>query len=239
MLQTTRAIVLRSIPYSGSSRILRVYSRDYGTHSYMVKGVGSGKKRFKPVIFLPLTELEIIARHRNTPSLDLLRDVRVVSRYEHLHSHIPKQSIVLFVSEVLTYALGESGAHEQLYDFLVHAFKTLDETGENIAGFHLLFLVELTRHLGVYPGRNDTLPYFDMLEGRYTALPTSDYAIDGEKLMLFNRLLGTEFEAFYTLNADAHQRNMLLDMLLDYYRLHIPHFKEPNSKKVLYEVFHS
>jgi DNA repair protein RecO (recombination protein O) len=219
MPDITKALIVHSLPYSDHSLVVHAYTSVFGMTSYMVKGIKGGKSRFKRSMFLPLTELEIISRHRSDGKLNLIREAKIISRYQKLHTDIIKQSLALFISEILHLSLREERENQPLYDFLISSIQLLDNIEEGLASYHLLFLKELTRYLGIFPGEPRNTPYFDMMEGRYINTPISPYWIEGKELSLFKALLGTEFEAFYTLRISPDERRKLLDTLLYYYRL--------------------
>ena len=73
-----------------------------------------------------------------------------------------KIAVVLFLSEVLSSALREEEANTSLFQYLTNSLSWFDMQ-DNLANFHILFLLSLTKHLGFYPDVHDIeQPYFDM-----------------------------------------------------------------------------
>lgn len=70
--------------------------------------------------------------------------------YESIHTSVVKQSIVLFLSEILTSAIQEEENNTLLYEYLERSLIWFD-SHEQISNFHLLFLLNLTKFLGFYP----------------------------------------------------------------------------------------
>ena len=81
----TRALILQSFPYSDSSKILRLYTRDYGVRSVIAKGAQRPRSRFGGVLE-PFTEGEAAfylkpSRELHTlGSFDLLRTRQELGR---------------------------------------------------------------------------------------------------------------------------------------------------------------
>jgi DNA repair protein RecO (recombination protein O) len=50
MLVSTEGIVLRQFPFSDTSIIVKIFTRDYGLVGFIVKGAKSKKKRQSPTI---------------------------------------------------------------------------------------------------------------------------------------------------------------------------------------------
>ena len=60
MLHKTRGIVLHSVKYSETSLIVKTYTEAFGIQSYMVKGVRSHRSKMRPILFQPLTLLDMV-----------------------------------------------------------------------------------------------------------------------------------------------------------------------------------
>ena len=65
----------------------------------------------------------------------------------------------MFLAEFLYRALKEEAPNEPLFAYLQHSIRWLDECeGRSFANFHLVFLMRLSRFLGLYPNVDDTSP---------------------------------------------------------------------------------
>ena len=82
------------------------------------------------------------------------------------------KSIALFLSEFLYRAIREEAENRPLFAYLQHSIIWLDECGEGFANFHLVFLMRLSRFLGLYPNLEDyhTGDYFDLLNACFTSI---------------------------------------------------------------------
>ena len=237
MIETTKAIVLNTIKYGDTSLITTCYTEKCGIKSYMLRGVLKAKKaKIKTAYFQPLMQLNLTANHNNKGSLNSLRDVEVVHFYNSIYVNIKKQTIALFLSEILSQSVKEEEYNSALYTYLETSFLWLD-MHDDVSNFHLLFLLNLTKFLGFYPEINTTQnAYFDMVEGRFTALKEPN-AIFGENLDQFKRLLGINFDVLHQVNFNAANRQVVLTMLIQYFELHLSGFKKPKSLAILKAVF--
>ena len=103
-LITTKAIVLSTLKYSDSSLIVKCYTQDEGLKSYLIRGVLKAKKGgVKIAYFQPLTQLNIEANHSKKGTLNSIKEVQISYPYKTIYKDIIKQSVVLFLSEVLSY----------------------------------------------------------------------------------------------------------------------------------------
>lgn len=238
MQVTTKAIVLSSLKYGDTSLIVRAFTASDGLKTYLLKGVmGSKKGKLKPGYFLPLMQLEIVANHKNKGTLESIREVKVAMPYKSLHTDIVKNSIVLFLAEMLGNSIHEEERDEGLFNYLEYALLWLDAHPAN-PNFHLLFLLNLTKYLGFYPDTSfKNSPFFDLQEGRFSKTQSLNPLIQSEILENFKRFLGTNFEALHAIQLTKSNRRELLKMVILYFRLHVHGFREPKSLAVLNAVF--
>ena len=238
MQVTTKAIVLSSLKYGDTSLIVKAFTLSDGLKSYLLKGVLTAKKgKLKAAYFQPLTQLEIVANHKNKGTLESIREVRVTYHYQTLHSEIPKNAIALFLAEMLTNSIQEEERNEGLFYIMESALQWLD-THTEITNFHIYFLIDLTKYLGFYPETTNTSGnYFDLLEGEFTDTRSLNPIISGENLNLFKRFLGINFDAIQSVKMKKANRNQLLQSLVLYFELHLQGFRKPKSLAILNEVF--
>ena len=140
---------------------------------------------------------------------------------------------MLFTSSVLK----EEEENTLLYSYLETAFKWLDHEQE-FSNFHLLFLLNLTKHLGFYPDdTNIDANYFHLSTGQFETIKRDYYSISGENLTILKQLLGIKFDALNTVKLNSKQRQSFLSMLLLYFELHLGDFKKPKSLVIFNQVF--
>jgi len=237
MIVNTKAIVLTSVKFGEADLIVKCYTEE-GVKSYMLKHILKSKsKKLNKAYFQPLTQLSLTAVHNNKGNLNSIREARVHFVYTSLNQNIIKQSIALFLSEVLGSALREEDKNPNLFEYLQTTFQWL-ETHDHVSNFHLLFLLNLTRHLGFYPEtKNLTGNYFNLEEGAYEKLKTSKYSITGDSLNLLNQILGIKFDnnPLPTLNSDDKME--ILNIILVYYKLHNNNFKPIKSLEIVKNIF--
>ena len=238
MQVTTKAIVLSSIKYGETSLIVKLLTSSDGLQSYLLKGVLSSRKgKLKAAYFQPMMQLEIVANHKYKGTLESIREARVSYPFRTVHTDILKNSISLFIAEMLVRSISDSEQDQYMFEFVEAAFQWLD-THDQVSNFHLYFLLQLTKFLGFYPDTTDVnLPYFDLQEGEFYAAPTLNPQLEGPTLLLFKKLLGTNFDSMHTVKLGNKERQNLLQNLVVYFELHLHGFKRPRSLAVLNEVF--
>ncbi len=238
MQVTTKAIVLSSLKYGDTSLIVKAFTASDGLKSYLLKGVLASKKgKLKTAYFQPLMQLEIVANHKNKGTLENIREAKVYYHYQTLHSQIAKNAMTLFLAEMLSNSIHEEECNEELYSYIEAMLQWLDNNNE-IANFHLYFLIQLTRYLGIYPDTtNNNALYFDLLEAEFISTPSLNPMLQNKNLINFKTLLGIKFDVIHTIKMHKKSRQELLKSLVLYYELHLQGFRKPKSLAILNEVF--
>lgn len=235
---TTKAIVLSALKYSDSSLIVKCYTQEEGLKSYLIRGILKAKKGgIKAAYFQPLTQLKIEANHNTKGNLNSIKEVQVSYPYKTIYNDIVKQSVVLFLSEVLSSSIQEEEKNKALFEYIETALIWLD-VHYKIANFHLLFLLNLTRFLGFYPdlSENDKIG-FDLLEGNYTNATAQKNVISGANFYQFKKLLGIDFDGIEKVSFNKSERQLVLQIIIRYFELHLDGFRNPKSLQILETVF--
>jgi DNA repair protein RecO (recombination protein O) len=235
---STKAIVLNSLKYGDTSLIVKCFTFEEGIKSYMLKGVLKSKKgKLKAAYFQPLTQLQLTANHNNKGTLNSIREAGIHVAYESIPLEIKKQTIVLFLSEILSGIIQEEEKNEALYNFLETSLIWLD-THDDIANFHLLFLMNLSRYLGFYPDSSNINGIaFNLQEGSFTDNTYEKGILTHENLTLFKKLLGINFDAIHAISFNKKERQIILRIIIQYFELHLEGFRKPKSLDVLETVF--
>jgi DNA repair protein RecO (recombination protein O) len=135
----------------------------------------------------------------------------------------------------LHHAIKEEEKNQNLFSFLETALLWLD-THEQMANFHLILMLEVTKYLGFYPDDTEIhFPFFDAKEGYFTPFQNLNSLTEHETF-LFKKLINLKFDSDQKIFAGS-ERQILLKILLDFYALHLEGFKKPKSLEVLKEVF--
>ena len=126
---------------------------------------------------------------------------------------------------------------EAFFDYLETALIWLDSHDE-VANFHLILLLGMTRFLGFYPDTaQQEAPFFELTEGVFTQYHGVS-CLSEHETGLFKKLLSLKLTGD-TKCFVAAERKALLAVLMDYYAFHLDGFRRPKSLEVLGEVFSS
>lgn len=241
MQEKTAAVVLHCLKYNDTSHIVNVYAESVGRTSYIIKVSRARGSGVRPSLFHPLALLELEAEGRNTAQLRRITEARLLHPLHSLPLDPYKSAIALFLGEFLHHALREEGQNAPLFAYLVHSIRILDACqGAGVANFHLVFLMRLSRFLGLYPNLDDYQAgdCFDLQGACFSRRPPlHGHYLRPEEAVFIPRLIRMNFGTMHLFPFNRLQRLRCLEVLNDFYRLHIPSFPQLRSLEVLQELF--
>ena len=241
MLHKTRGIVLHHIKYSESSIIAYIYTEGFGRQAYLVNSVRGKKTTSRANLFQPLFLLELDVYYKPQRDLQRIKEFRNILPFKTIPYDVIKSSIVLFLAEILYRTLREEESNPTLFDFLINAIQLFDNSTKGILNFHILFLLQFTKFLGVFPINNFSLinRYLDLKNGTFvTSKPFHPYYLEKDLSQIFSQMLNKELQEFNSVIFPAGKRGLILEKILEYYHLHVEGLGTVKSLKVLREVFH-
>ncbi|MBQ7419191.1 MAG: DNA repair protein RecO [Prevotella sp.] len=241
MLEKTAAIVLHTLKYGESKIIVDMFTREAGRLAFIVSVSKSAKGRLKKQYFQPMMLLEIESDLRPRVQLQKLSDVRLLSPYVSIPSSPEKLAISLFTAEFLYHALRSEQRNEPLFDYIADSFQWLDAAKAGYANFHLTFLMRLSLFLGFYPNLEEeesTSLMFDLREGRFCRMaPLHPDFLQPAEARLVRLLMRMDFPTMHLFQLSRQDRHRIMEVLLHYYKQHLPDFPEMRSLAVLNQLW--
>ena len=240
MLQKTVGIVLHTLKYNDTSNIVDIYTRENGRASFLVSVPRSRKSAVKTVLFQPLSMIEFEADYRPMSNLYRIKEAKSWYPFRTLPYDPYKSSIAMFLAEFLYRALREEAENGPLFAYLEHSIRWLDECDRSFSNFHLVFLMRFSRFLGLYPNTEDYREgcFFDMLNACFvSSRPMHAAYLGPEEAATIPMFMRMNYDSmrFFVMNRISRAR--YIEVINDYYRLHIPDFPELKSLDVLKELF--
>jgi len=241
MIIHTRALVLNHIKYGETGLIATLYTEHSGRMSVLARGV-YGKRNTRSALFQPLSLLEVSVGYRPGRDLHHLREASLSVPLSSIPFDPIKNGIALFLSEVLYKTLREETPKPGLFQFLSQSLQILDLCSFGTSNFHLIFLIQLSRHLGFSPQLAGDVSDEPAAPGMHLfADPSSGGTPGSDKASAewFSRLRQAGFEQMHLLEMDHRTRNHLVTELVRWYGLHMESCMDVKSLPVLTSVFSS
>ena len=240
MMTQSKAIVLHSMKYGDAKMIIDILTQVHGRMSFICNVPKSGKGKIKKQFFQPLSILDIEYDYRLNSSFQHFKDIRIAVPFVSIPFDPFKLSIALFVSEFLLYATRNEQTDKRLFLFVEKSAQWLDIVKGDYANFHLVFTIHLSAFLGIMPNVEEYCngDIFDLREGRFvSAIPTHSNILLPDEAEKLNVLFRLSYKTMHLCKMSRIERNRCAEVIILYYRLHIPNFPEMKSLDVLKQLF--
>ena len=168
------------------------------------------------------------------------KDCRCVVPLAGLYADPAKSAVAMFIRELLSRCIQESERNKPLFDYIAASVRLLDSMDRGVANFHICFLYHLGAFLGIQP---DTATYrtgywFDMENGIFTqSHPAHSHVLAPREAAVMMLLARMTFANLHHFRFNHVQRNEILDIALDYYKLHNSTLGSMRSPDILRQVF--
>ncbi len=239
MLEKTRGIFLHAIKYSETSLIATIYTEAYGRQSFIISGMHGKNSSVKASSFQSLYLLDLELYYKAGRDIQRLKNARINNPYTSIPFDIRKSSQVFFLAEILYKCLREEEPNAGLFNFIYHSLTFLDLTDSGISNFHLWFLFKLTKFLGINPNDENSQisNFFDLQSAIFVSHePLHNQFADKHSTSLLSRLFEVDFSTLETLEYTQNERRIVLEKLLEFYKIHFDNLGEIKSLGVLKEV---
>ena len=246
MTHKTRGIVLRTIKYGETSLVVTIFTELFGVQTYMVNGVRSSKKTgSKAIMYQPAAMLEMEVYHYEQKNMQRIKECSWSYLHQQVLSDVVKNSIALYMMELLYKTLKQPEQNTDLFYFSEDALQQLDKASPAIAAnFALFFTLHLSHFFGfrindIEPGmEEDASLFLDLLEGNFTSEhPPHPHFLEREDALITAEILKImQPHELDQLKLHHQKRRILLGRYLQYYALHIQDFGSMKTVGVLQEI---
>jgi len=241
LIYTTKGIVLRTIKYGETSVIASIFTELFGIQSYLVNGVRTSGKTGNAHFFQPSSILEMQVYHNELKNLQRIKDLKWSVLYKNILSDVIKNSVALYLVELLQKSLKQPETNEELFHFCEEAFLQLDIAGEEVtANFPIYFSLQLASFLGfrLQDNYSEVKNVFNLQEGNFSAEnPTSPNQLSAEiSFHIFQLLKLSHPQDLMEIKLNRNIRKEILKSLESYYSWHVPEFGSMKTLAILSEI---
>jgi DNA repair protein RecO (recombination protein O) len=239
----TKGIVLRTVRYGETSIIAGIFTELFGLQSYLVNGVrvtskkGSGKGN----MLQPGAILDMVVYHNDLKNLQRVKDFKWAYVYENIFFNVFRNSIALFMVELLQRSIKQPEANPPLFNFVEDAFIHLDKASDSVAAnFALYFAINLSRFYGlmIADRYSEKSTILDLMEGRYVSdKPDHLHFLEHDYSCVVSDLLKVmQPDELTHIKLNQETRRVLLHAFETFYALHIQDFGKMKTLPVLEAV---
>jgi len=186
MIIETEAIILQAKKYSDSSKIITLYSKNFGKITLIAKGAFSIKSSFGGCLE-PLSFVNISFYHKSNSNLHLLKTAEIITHHNKINKKYLSLITGLITSEIIITTQKENFQCEQIFIHFVNLLDNINNYKQEFAFFFgIQFLILLTQNMGFdVLEKNLNSPIFDELNQITNAKPTEITNQSFLKIVLF------------------------------------------------------
>jgi DNA repair protein RecO (recombination protein O) len=150
MITRTDAVVLKSMKYRDSSKIVTFYSRRFGKVKGIAKGARQMKSKFGAALE-PLSTVSLILYKKEQRELQLISQCDLLKSYKNIHSELERMAVGLSIIELLNQLTHDEEGNDALYTLLVDSLDALERTQKHFMNLFLAFEIRCASLLGFRP----------------------------------------------------------------------------------------
>ena len=246
-LDRAHGIILKGQKFRETSKILRVFTEEFGKISLIAKGVRSAKSRSTGTLET-LNYIEFSFYRKPGQDLYLLRQADLVESFRTLRDSSEATAAALAMSEIVYTSTLQEAPHPELLITLVGALQALNRDAARPMNHYLRFLLQVQQTHGCSlsvdrcvvtdnPLPDGSVP-FDLDRGGAIGPQTANAAMadsqitpEARKVTAFLQTCGAD--AVDRIVPSAPCRRELTELYHRYMRYHIEGFVEPQALKLL------
>lgn len=232
MYVTTKGIVLHKTKFSETSIIVKIFTENFGTQSFIIKNAFSKKSKINHCFFSSLALLELTFDDHSLHKLSFLKDVAFIKHYTNIPFDPSRNAILFFYNELFYKLLYASFEDKRLFSLLENGLLQLDDPDSFRADIHLKLLVELIFCLGITPENNfsNSKPFFSLEDNRFISHYVESNLFLSEKASeYFSHLLDQKGDII----PPKQIRNEVLSGMVNYLILNNEHIHSIDSLSIL------
>lgn len=147
--EKSTAIVIRQTDFSETSRVVTLFTRDFGKISALAKGARRLKGPFDSALDL-LTTCQIVFLRKSSNSLDLLTEAKLLSRFRPQNNNLVSLYGGYYIAELLAGLTEDYDPHPRLFDMARTGLEQLETSERPLHGI-VRFEIEVLREIGQLP----------------------------------------------------------------------------------------
>lgn len=151
MITKTEAVVLKSMNYRDSSKIVTFYTRRFGKVKCIAKGARQMKSKFGAGLE-PITNVSLVLYKKEHRELQLVSQCDAIKTYKSTHSELERMAVALSVLELVNQLVHEEEGNDALYLLLVETLDEIERAKRNLINLFFAFEIRCASLFGFSPG---------------------------------------------------------------------------------------
>ncbi|MDP4954417.1 MAG: DNA repair protein RecO [Flavobacteriales bacterium] len=218
MSKKTNIIVLKLVPYTSGTAIMKGLSPDMGQLAFFVRGMGN-KKAKNQILSHAGAILDVEYTEKQGTDLLSVSQLERLVHYQNVPGDVVKSSLMLFLAEIILKSTQQNDGSREMYQLAVSTFEWID-VSDRLANIHLYFLANWIKLLGLQPQQTqDVNQVFDLQEGAWLSeqiAPVEGRVLSADDAKVFIQAFDLRMTNLDHLSLSGESRRRLLHALVNY-----------------------
>ncbi len=228
----TDAFVLKSFKYGDTSKIITLYTKDFGKLSVIAKGARNYTSKFRGLLET-MNYLSVIIYLKENRELQFLSHAEYRKSFPHIVKDFKKLQIAYSTIEILKKSVFEYEVVNGSTELLLSVFEKLDVAKSNIPNYYLYFQMNLAKLLGLSPDYSEKGAKEDVME---TLFDNNEFNLSISQFKFLRFIDKFTIEDIESLEIDDNTMNRLISEYEKYLLFHTHSSKSYNANKVFKEL---
>jgi DNA repair protein RecO (recombination protein O) len=150
MIEKAEAIVLKSRKYGDTSKIINLYTREFGKISVIAKGSRSKNNRFGGSLE-PLSHISIVFYNYENRELQYITQSSIINFFPNIHNDFSRMTISLAMAEIVNNVIHSVERNDEFFELLLDTFISIEKSSKNHESFLTYFELNLASLFGFHP----------------------------------------------------------------------------------------
>lgn len=240
MICTTPAIVIRTVDFSESSKIVTLLTKSNGKLAVIAKGAKKPGGKFTGLMDIG-NILEVVFYLKNNRSVQTLTQASIYIKTHRIRYDFEKMVLATKTMELVNQLLHEYEENVPVYEFIENFLKWLGTTEKEVFTLFPYIQLRLAALMGIglnFVARNaegtDQRFYFNIETGTVSADRNKglDFELTSAQSMYMMQALRSHSAELTRMDINRKEVNLLINHLDVYYKYHIEGFRDRRSDAV-------
>jgi DNA repair protein RecO len=241
MITTSKAIVLRSIDYQGSSKIITVLSQTHGKIALIAKGAKKPKNKLAGTIEVG-NILEVTYYYKASRNIQTLAEASIEYQSLNFRKDFERASILYSTLELISQLIHENEENDQLFLFSSTFIQWLGDAEPVTPSVFPYVQLRLAQIAGVglvvqKINENETV-YLNISSGTLTENPDSElsYKLTKNQALFLKVGVNSRNTEIFNIDFANVELKQLIHHLDVYFKYHIEGFKDRRSDTIFEQM---
>jgi DNA repair protein RecO (recombination protein O) len=260
MLIKTEAIILKTMKYRDTSKIVTFYTKEYGKLKGIAKGARTAKNKFGSSLE-PMTLSMLVIYKKDHRDLHLISQCDAINSFKNLTEDLDRMTTAFAVIELINQVTHDEERNPALFELLGETLSALNSSLKNYSSYFHAFQIRLATLFGYAPNfevcaecgnslviaNGEKQFAFQLARGAVfcnsccmpsdTSTSMRDQSnalisISAQGLQIMRRLMKAQISSLGNLEFDIHIGNQIDELLRLYLRYHFEGLKPLKSTEL-------